>query len=85
VPIFLVIFFSESEDRSVRLYELAKLRSKTAHMSAVGQKRRVLQQRAAPRLPLYADSDQTRAALRYVATGRKATSQTWCHITEVAE
>jgi hypothetical protein len=38
-------------------------------MSALGQKRRLVQWMAAPRLPRYAVSDQTRAALQYVAKG----------------
>ncbi len=38
-------------------------------MAATGQKRRLRQWAAAPRLPLYAVSDQTRAALQYVAMG----------------
>jgi hypothetical protein len=38
--------------------------------SATGQKRRILQSTAAPRLPLYAVSDQARAALQYVAMGQ---------------
>src|ERR1700757_1915684 len=43
-------------------------------MSLVGQKRRLVQWTAAPRLPLYATADQTRAALQYAAMGQKLTS-----------
>jgi hypothetical protein len=38
-------------------------------MSVKGQKRRLVQWTAAPRLPLYATADQTRAALQYAAMG----------------
>jgi hypothetical protein len=37
------------------------------------EKCRLLQWTAKPRLPLFAVSDQTRAALQYVATGQQAT------------
>jgi hypothetical protein len=39
----------------------------------MGQKRRLLQMDAAPRLPLYTVSDQTRAAPEYVAKGHEET------------
>ena len=44
-------------------------------ISAQGHERRFLQPTAPPRLPLYTVSDQTRAALQYVATGQKQTRQ----------
>jgi uroporphyrinogen-III synthase len=43
--------------------------ARSLNMSAEGQKRRLAQWKAAPRLPLYAVGEQTRAALQYVAMG----------------
>ena len=41
--------------------------------SDLGQKRRLVQWMAVPRLPLYAVSDQTRAAVQYIAMGQLPT------------
>jgi hypothetical protein len=41
-----------------------------------GQKRRLVQWTAAPRLPLYTVRDRTRAALKYIAMSHKQKSPT---------